>query len=157
VELVLETLLTLKLFLFPWDQRESRIIAEKHDFDLGCLGVNAIDQFERHGLQDEYWGTRLQILAGVIDARKQKNSPGVWFKNRNLRELATLATLALALVTALVAFASLGLDARQVSNKDNADRGGDMRRACIGHLSSNVFLYCRKKLAILEAEFPLPL
>jgi hypothetical protein len=140
VELVLETLLTLKLFLFPWDQRESRIIAEKHDFDLGCLGVNAIDQFERHGLQDEYW-----------------NSPGVWFKNRNLRELATLATLALALVTALVAFASLGLDARQVSNKDNADRGGDMRRACIGHLSSNVFLYCRKKLAILEAEFPLPL
>jgi hypothetical protein len=45
-------------------------MAVNHEFDLGCLKINLIDQFEGHDAQYEYCGMRLHILVGVLDDRR---------------------------------------------------------------------------------------
>jgi len=115
---VTETLLTLKLFLFPWDDPTSRTIAVSHSFDLGCLEVNLIDHVGGYAAQYNYWGARLRILVGVLDDRKQCRSMAAWLKQRSLLELATLATLFLGVIAILVAISSVAVEAWNAQGKD---------------------------------------
>jgi hypothetical protein len=117
--LVTETLLTLKLFLFPWDDSARHSVAVDHDFDLGCLDINLIDCFEGHDARYLYWGARLQILAGVLDDQTRRQSMAAWLKKRSLIELATLATLVLGALAILVGISSVVVDAWKIQGNHN--------------------------------------
>jgi hypothetical protein len=116
--LVTETLLTHKLFLFPWDDPASRTLAVSHRFDQGCLYVNLVDYVGGYAAEYKYWGARLQILAGVLDDRPRDASMAAWLKQRSLLELATLATLLLGVIAIIVAISSVVVDAWNVQGKD---------------------------------------